>query len=632
MLTACTKDCPDACSLIVTESDKGFSIKGNPEHPITLGLTCGKIQNHLRRLQSKNRITAPLLKKEGSWQEISWDQALDFCAKKIKPVLDRDPSRLLHIHDGGARGVTKETAAWFFRKLGCSVTHGSLCDATGIQASLKDFGALKHNDIRDLGQADWIVNWGREVTSSSIHLAAILQKARKNGTRVLSICPGGRAFRSFSDRIMTIPPGRDRFLALAVLKLLQDSGQLDSKQQKQCNGLPEHQAVLDQHSLTELQDLTGINEEDIRFLADIYAKRPVASLLGWGLQRHLFGGENVRWINALAWQSGNVGIKGAGIYFNMSSNSLLDYSWLGPTTNRSLSLPAIGSEIKTADPGIELAWIARSNVVNQAPDSRRLAEVFTGIDCLVVVDAFMTDTAACADLILPPSLMWEEEDLVGSCLHYGLQYAARAVSPPPGVRSDLGMVKELNDRLGGPAHLPSRQRCLENCLRPYSQDITLQKLKTDGFAWIEENPVVFQEGTDHPDGRFQLITHISPEPEPDPDYPLRLLSLINKNFIHSQVLPAEHVLPPRVECHPRAPGVPELDLNQKIFLVSPLGRLEVDLVFDHSLETGTIVYRRGDWMRLGGGVNQLIKARLTDLGVGAAYYQQQVRLENEKRQ
>ncbi|MFW6055649.1 MAG: molybdopterin-dependent oxidoreductase, partial [Thermodesulfobacteriota bacterium] len=375
-----------------------------------------------------------------------------------------------------------------------------------------------------------------------------------------------------------------------------------------------------------------IGQDDILFLAGIYAQESVASLLGWGLQRHVFGGETIRWINALAWLSGNVGQKGRGLYFNISSNRLLDLSWLKPTSNRSFNLPIIGSEIEQASPGIDLAWIACSNVVNQAPDSRGLAKVFAGIDCLVVLDAFMTDTAACADLILPPALMWEEEDLVGSCMHHGLQYVSRVVSPPPGVRSDLGMTKELNQRLGSPVRLPSRDRCLENCLKPYEPALDLEKLKSRGFAWIEQDPVVFQDGTDHPDGRFHLITSINPEPQTDPAYPLRLLSLVNKNFIHSQILPAEHVLPPRVECHPRAAGVPELDLNQKTFLVSPLSRLEVDLVFDPSLEPGTIVYRRGDWMRLGGGVNQLIQARLTDLGVGAAYYQQQVRLENEKGQ
>lgn len=628
MRTACTKDCPDACSLLVTQSEKGLSISGNPEHPITRGMTCGKIHQHLRRLNSKNRITAPLRKEDGQWREICWDEALDFCAERLRRVLDQDPDRLLFIRDGGARGVSKEVAAWFFKSLGCTATHGSLCDETGIRAFVQDFGSLKHNDIRDLAQASWIVNWGKDIPASSTHLGALIHTARKNGTRVVSICPGGRSYRNFSDRIITLAPGRDRFLALAVLKILQENNQLDPARQEQAWNIREHRDIVERYSLQELQEQSGVGLEDIQGLADIYARSSPASLIGWGVQRHYFGGENIRWINSLAWLSGAVGRSGSGVYFNISSNHLLDFSWLAPTHNRSFCLPVIGQEIEKADPGIDLAWISCSNVVNQAPDSRYLAKVFRGIDMLVVVDAFLTDTAVCADLILPPALMWEEEDLVGSCMHHGLQYAAPVLAPPPGVRSDLRMVKELNHRLGEPVRLPPRDRCFENSLPPDAPD--LKTLKAQGFTWIEQEAVVYANKTDHPDGRFHLIGGISPEPPSDPAYPLRLLSLINKNFIHSQILPAEHALPPRVEVNPRAPGVAELEWDEKIFLVSPLGRLEVDLVLDPSLDPGVLVYRRGDWMRLGGGVNQLIKAGLTDLGVGAAYYQQQVRLENVK--
>lgn len=392
--------------------------------------------------------------------------------------------------------------------------------------------------------------------------------------------------------------------------------------------MQDHQKILTSFSLTEIQEQSGISLKDIQFLADIYAGSSPASLIGWGVQRYRFGGENIRWINALAWQSGAIGRSGSGVYFNVSSNHLLDFSWLGSSTNRSFCLPIIGSEIERAEPGIDLAWITCSNVVNQAPDSRHVARVLASIECLVVVDAFLTDTAACADLVLPPTLMWEEEDLVGSCMHHGLQYVAPVVSPPPGARSDLWMVKELNHRLKAPVHLPSRKRCFENSLPPQAPD--LETIKAQGFTWIEQDAVVYAQGTDHPMGRFHLIKTISPEPPGDPEYPLRLLSLINKDFIHSQMLPAEHILPPRVEVNPRAANVPELNWNEKIFLVSPLGRLEVDLTLDPSLDPGVLVYRRGDWMRLGGGVNQLIEASLTDFGVGAAYYQQNVRLENQK--
>jgi hypothetical protein len=65
-----------------------------------------------------------------------------------------------------------------------------------------------------------------------------------------------------------------------------------------------------------------------------------------------------------------------------------------------------------------------------------------------------------------------------------------------------------------------------------------------------------------------------------------------------------------------------------VFLVSPLGRLEVLLKELPGLYPDVVVYRRGDWLKLGGGINQLIADAATDHGWNAAYYAQHVRLEN----
>jgi hypothetical protein len=88
-------------------------------------------------------------------------------------------------------------------------------------------------------------------------------------------------------------------------------------------------------------------------------------------------------------------------------------------------------------------------------------------------------------------------------------------------------------------------------------------------------------------------------------------------------------MPPQVWVNPEAYGAQDLDLNRDVYLVSELGRLRVQVNFDSTLHPQAVIYRRGDWMKLGGGVNQLIRAELTDLEVGAALYSQRVRLSNE---
>jgi len=626
--SACTLDCPDACSLLVQSSSDGLRVRGNPEHPITRGFACGKIRRHARRLASPSRVTAPWLKTEKGWRSISWNEALEMLASSLQPLLERQPQSVLHIQGHGSRGISKDVCDGFFSALGCSKTFGSLCDGTGIAASLLDFGALDHNDIRDLENAQRIVNWGRDLSRSSVHVAALINRARKRGADVISLCPAADGFEAFSDRIIRVAPGRDRFLALAVIKVLLAENWLAADDVARCHDSREFLKLLQGFSLEDLCRKCDVEPAVASDLAAVYARPPVASLIGWGLQRTVYGSENVRAINALAWLSGSVGSKGGGVYFNVSSKRHFDFSWLPEKAGRRLRLPDLADQIRKAvDPPLSMAWIAGSNPVNQAPDSEALAAALDALDFVVVADAFMTDTAACADLILPSTLMWEEEEVVGSCMHDFLQYTPVVVDPPQKVKSDLWMVRELNGLLGSPVALPDRKACFERSLTTHGGASCLQELIRTGFYQARNQPVCFLQWTAHPDGRFRLLTEVHAEPDPDPDYPLRLLSLVRRSSTHSQILPEDHGRLPQLWANPESAAVRGLQEQSSVWLVSELGRMEVELCFDRSLHPEAVVCRRGDWRRLGGGVNRLIQARLTDLGDGAAYYSQRVRLE-----
>jgi hypothetical protein len=94
------------------------------------------------------------------------------------------------------------------------------------------------------------------------------------------------------------------------------------------------------------------------------------------------------------------------------------------------------------------------------------------------------------------------------------------------------------------------------------------------------------------------------------------------------MLPQNHELPPLVWVAPDSPGLKGLDKEKDIYLVSALGRLKIRLKELPGLHPEAVLYRRGDWMKRGGGANQLIAARLTDMGNGAPFYDQYVKLEN----
>lgn len=312
-ITACTLDCPDACSLLIKRDRRGeIGIGGNPEHPFTAGLACGKIHNLPKRLTSPNRISIPLLREGSGWKPIPWAEALDFCADKIQSNR-KEPSSILHIWGSGSKGISQLVPRLFFGALGASTRRGSLCNAAGMAACMADFGANDVNDSTELFKSRGIVNWGKDFSRSSAHLTGLLRRARKGGARVLTVSPAGGEDRYYSDTTITIRPGTDRYLAAAVIRLFLEQRQVKESIVEHTHNWPMFKAVIENYSLGELAETCCVSIEDVRKVFDFYSQPgPVATFIGWGLQRYAFGSENVRFINGLALLSGNVGRSGGG--------------------------------------------------------------------------------------------------------------------------------------------------------------------------------------------------------------------------------------------------------------------------------------------------------------------------------
>lgn len=632
--TACTMDCPDACGLVAEQQPNGeVRLKGGLQNPFTAGFVCAKIKNHPRRLKAPERIVHPLLRKGESWQRIGWEQALNLCADKIQ-ALRGEPRSILHVHGDGAKGVLKEAPALFFALLGSSRIKGSLCDAAGYIAFIHDFGSRVNHDPDDMLNAAAIVNWGKDLARSSVHTAAIIRKARKKGARVLTISPGGDGNEAYSDLCVKIRPGTDRFLAAAIIRLLNQNGRIEPDLMD-CAHKPERFLnVLMCHSISELLAQCEISVADARRVYEYYVDaRPTATLIGAGTQRYRFGGENIRFINALAFLSGNIGVAGGGSYFHSHSYGNLNLAWVRPpdgTARRALPVATIGSEILAAQaPPIRFIWVNGINVVNQAPDSAEIIRAFEQVDFKVVVDAFMNDTARRSDLILPSTLMLEQEDIIGSYLHGYVQYVRPVVTAPAEARDDWWIIRNIAGRLDPPVDLPDGEACLKMALATDKLGCSLNELRRRGCIPAKRPQVAYAGRVfDHHDEKYRFPDQLHAEPEAPDGYPLRLLTLVRRTAIHSQIFEKDQKRPPSIWVAPQCPELKRIDIDKPVKLVSPLGSLAVELQILAGLHPRTVLYRRGDWLKCGGGVNQLIGAELTDIGKGAAYYQQYVRLEN----
>jgi anaerobic selenocysteine-containing dehydrogenase len=627
-ITACTMDCGDTCSLVVDPEKR--TIKGNPNHPFTNGFCCPKGSKYFDRLEAEDRITTPLIRENGDLRVATWDEALSLIADKIDALRDT-PDKILHVRGFGYRGVLAQASQIFFKKLGSSTLYGAVCDGTGVEACLRDFGGLNHNSPEDILNADRVINWGRDMTRCSIHQLQLIHKARKNGTEVLTISPGGDGTPEFSDVNVTIRPGTDRFLAAAVLKLYLEAGDLNPWVLNRCANWPVLRGIIDGLSLTELTNMCEVPVADVEMIYDWYADTGrVATILSWGLQRYIYGGENVRFINALAMISGNIGISGGGAYYNISSGRNLG-SWEHLVVDqaperREFLVQDLGAELRKADPKVEFIWVDGHNIVNQVPDCLSVAEQFRK-PFVVCVDGFMNDTALTADVILPPAFMLEREDVLGSMLHNYVQYAAKAVEPRGDCRSDYDVLTELGSRLADPINLPDAETCLREGLK--KGGFSLEELRSNGFVKANHPYIAFEDMQfGHFDGLYRFPEVLTPEPAREPDYPLHLLTLVNGKTLHSQIPEKDQCGVPRIWVSKTNPAWAPLNPAQDVYLVTPEGAMQVQIEIDESLHNRAVVMRRGGWMKMGQNANVIIKPMNTDMGNGTAYYSQCCRLEN----
>ncbi|OEU68950.1 MAG: hypothetical protein BA863_11460 [Desulfovibrio sp. S3730MH75] len=626
VLSACSLDCPDSCSFVVGTDGDDIKISGNPDHPVTQGFICAKGRGILKRINHPDRITEPLLKVDGSFVKISWDEAFRICADKIDAL---DPEQILHIRGFGYRGVLANASNVFFKTLGALETYGSLCDEAGCEAIEQTFGSMEQNDLSELGKADIVVNWGKDISRSSIHTASILKNLRKQGKRVISISPGGDSNEKFSDETILIKPGTDKFLAAAIIKCLIESDTISAKAVNKSDGFEELAIILGAHSIEALCEMCGVDAAKVRELAEIYSSDAnVSSLIGWGVQRYTFGGENIKYICTLCALSGQLGKEGTGFYYNISSGRNFAPWAETPkiSADRKVLLPKLESELASRAKKVKFMWIDGINVANQTPDSESSARAIENCDFVVTVDAFMNDTAMRSNLILPCALTMERDDLIGSALHNCVNWSAKIKEPRGLAKSDFEIIKTLAEMTLEKSPILDADTCFEKALESSSIHVTFEELKRKGFVACDWPSIGYENFTfKHANGKLKLPQNLSLESSGKKGF--NLLSLVRKNHLHSQIFPQEQTGLPELIISPDSPYLGDLKEGEEVMLTTDLAKMKVTLRFDHTLHTEAAIIRRGGWLKHAHNANKVIEPLITDIGFGAAYYSQKAWIE-----
>ena len=634
--TTCNRDCPDVCGILATVVDgRVVALNGDPDHPVTRGFLCPRTARVFERQYADDRVLTPLVRDslDQEFRPASWDEALDLVAGRLDAIRRQSGgAAILHYRCGGSLGLLTEIPDLFFALYGPATTkRGDVCGGAGDAAQLADFGVSDSSDLDEVRNARTVVLWGKNCATSSPHTLAVVRDARARGATVVLIDPVRHRTEAVADRVIQPRPGGDLALAMAVAGVLFREGLADPDAATWCDDLDAFRALATSRSVADWcrdADVAVPEAEDLA--RRLGCDRPATILVGWGLVRRLHGAATVRAIDALGLVTGNVGVPGAGVSFYWRRRKAFDVSVLqGPPAPRTVSEPLLGHDILAAcDPPIRAVWITAGNPVAMLPDSDRTAEALRTREFVVVADAFLTDTARCAHVVLPTRTLLESDDLLGAYGHPYLSASVPVVPPQGQARSDLELMQGLAARLGLAAEFAGSHRDWKRRLvgpRLEAAGVTLEALEAGAVRNPFAPRIVFEgRRFPTPTGRARLLSE-TPDTTPpdDPDHPLFLMSVSTPLRQCSQwsVRPEG---PAVVTVHPDASaGIPDGALAR---LESPLAHLTVRVRHDPTQRRDVALIPKGGWVSDGQCANRLVQARATDDGEGAAYYDERVRL------
>jgi anaerobic selenocysteine-containing dehydrogenase len=665
--SVCSLDCPDCCSVLVTvENGRGTKLRGNPEHPVTRGFLCGKVAQYLEREYHPDRLLHPMrrtgAKGEGRFERITWDEALDTIAARLRAIAAEFGSEsILPYSYAGTMGFLNNAGMdrRFFHRLGASRLDRTICSSAGGVGLTQALGFRYGTEPEQFRHSKLILAWGANILGTNVHLWPFITEARRNGAKLYVIDPNRNRTGAAADRHYFINPGSDMALALAMMHVIIGEGLHDAdyvaRYTEGFDGLRER---IKAWTPARASELTGIATEEIVALAREYATtRPAAIRLNYGVQRSERGATAVRTIALLPALTGSWKEVGGGLQLSTSQAFQVDRAGLERADlqqkplgreARIVNMSQLGHALtELSDPPVKAIVVYNSNPAAIAPNQNAVMRGLQRDDLFtVVLEQFPTDTADRADIVLPVTTFLENTDLFFAYGHYHLQLARPALDPPGECKSNVEIFRLLALRMGfdDPCFHDSEDDMIRTLLasgHPFLQGITLERLEREHSVRLNVSPegtpyLPFAEGNfGTPDAKchldFDALEYVPPVESRHGDaalramFPLELISpknddSMNSTFGHRDTVDLQTATLHLSTEDAGARGIHNDDL---VRVFNDRGSCTLTASVDGRVRSGVVSAPSVRWSKRspgGRGVNAVTSERLTDYGGGATFY------------
>ena len=464
--TTCPMDCPDTCALEVrVEEGRIASIRGAKDHPTTAGFICSKVAHFDKRVYHADRLLYPMrrsgAKGSGEFSRVSWEESIGEITSRFREIISRwGGEAILPYHYGGSNGFVSDGFLddLYFAKLGASRLGRTLCAAPATAVATGMYGKMPGVAFEDYVHAKFILIWGANAKASNIHLVPFLRQAKRNGATIAVVDPIANFTAGEADLHLPVFPGADLPVALAMIRLWKERGQLNLEfVAKHADGLERLLAQADAWPLERAAVAARVPADGIRRLAEMYsAGSPAVIRVGWGLERNRNGGQAMAAILAMPALLGKFGVRGGGYTMSNSGATKLntkkllgDFAW----DTREINMTELGAVLAgSANPPVKGLFVYNCNPVATVPDQEAVLRGLGREDLFTVVsEQVMTDSAKYADILLPATTFLEHTDIrrgYGNYVVGGTQPAIEACGearPNEAVFADLSRAMGWND-------------------------------------------------------------------------------------------------------------------------------------------------------------------------------------------
>ncbi len=528
--TVCTY-CGVGCNLeVATVGEDILSIRAPYDAEVNMGHTCLKGRYAFSFYNHPDRLRAPMIRKEGSLVEVSWEEVYDYLADKLHHYKSEYGADFIAgISSSRCTNEENYLMQKFIRAVigtnnidGCArVCHSPT--ALGMQRTFGTGAAT--NSVEDMEVTDCMMIIGANPTDAHPVTGARIKQQAMKGKTLIVIDPRETELARYAQHHLQLRPGTNVAVLNLMMYYIVKEGLVDeSFINNRTEGYDDFLDHLLQLNLEKMEEVSGVPREEVRAAAIAYASADNAmSFHGLGVTEHTQGTFTVMQIAELAMLTGNIGRPGVGVNPLRGQNNVQGSADMGVQPHQGAGyLDVTDIEVKHQYEqfyGVELPshvgykipemfdaalagnlkalWIIGEDVVQTDPNTQKVISALQATDLVIVQEIFMTETAKYADVVLPASSFLEKSGTFTNG-ERRVQRVQAVIPPLPGTKPDGQIIVEMMNRMGynQPAYTPDGMLEEISQIVPFFAGITWDNLGDNGLQW----PVA-------PDGTDSKILH-----------------------------------------------------------------------------------------------------------------------------